>query len=218
MRYPVPAIREQLRKLLELRAPLAATQVATGVDQFVVLTLAPRAAARLRDPGGSAIWETKIYLAQPPSLGIGTQPHYAVLDANRDAALARHETLLRRLEGGAFPQDTSREILRAIRPSIARATQALRDGDPRAAVAALENALRAVGRLDLVRRFLHLYAELFLMRALAIEKTDAGAAVSAYREFIALHAEHPLHHPDTLRAVSKAREAVERLTPTPTRA
>lgn len=213
MRHPVSNIREQLRKLLESRAPLAATQLATHPCQYVVLTLAPRAAARLRDPGGSAIWETRIYVVQPPSLGIGTQPHYAVLDANRDAALARHETLLRRLEGGTFPQETSREILQAIRPSIARATQALRDGDPRAAVAALEAALQVAGRLDFVRRFLHLYTEIFLMRALAVEKTDAGAAVAAYRKLIALHAEYPLHHPDTLRAVARAREAVERLTP-----
>jgi len=130
MRHPAPNIREQLRTLLESRAPLAATRLAIDVDQYVVVTLSPRKTARLRDRGESAIWETKVYVAQPPSFGIGTQPHYAVLDADRDAALARHETLLRRLENGNFPQETSREILHAIRPSVAHATQALRDGNP----------------------------------------------------------------------------------------
>jgi len=217
MRHPVPTIREQLRTLLESRAPLAATRLAMDADQYVVVTLSPRKTARLRDRGESAIWETKIYAAQPPAGGIGTQPHYAVLDADRDAALARHETLLRRLENGNFPQETSREILHAIRPSVAHATQALRDGNPRAAAASLEATLHAAGRLDTVRRFLHLYAELFLMRAIAIEKSNPRAAAAAYREFIALHAEYPLHHPDSLRAVARAREAVERLTPVPTR-
>ena len=215
MRYPLPAVRQQLRKLLEPRAPLAATRVALDPDQYVVLTLTPPTVSRLRDRGGAANWETRVYIAQPPNFGIGTQPHYAVLDPDRDGALARHETLLRRLEGGTFPQEASREILQAIRPSVARATQALRDGDPRAAVAALEAALHAAGRLDLVRRFLHLYAEIFLMRALAVETDNVVAAKAAYREFIALHAEYPLHHRDTLRAVSRAREAVERLTPVP---
>jgi len=215
MRHPVPTIREQLRKLLDSRAPLAATRLAIDVDQYVVVTLSPRKTARLRDRGESAIWETKIYVAQPPSVGIGTQPHYAVLDADRDAALVRHETLLRRLENGNFLQETSREILHAIRPSVAHATQALRDDNPRAAAASLEAALHAAGRLDTVRRFLHLYAELFLMRAIAIERNDTLAATVAYRELIALYAKHPLHHPDTLRAVARAREAVERLTPVP---
>jgi len=215
MRHPVPTIREQLRKLLDSRAPLAATRLAIDVDQYVVVTLSPRKTARLRDRGESAIWETKIYVAQPPSVGIGAQPHYAVLDADRDAALVRHETLLRRLENGNFLQETSREILHAIRPSVAHATQALRDDNPRAAAASLEAALHAAGRLDTVRRFLHLYAELFLMRAIAIERNDTLAATVAYRELIALYAKHPLHHPDTLRAVARAREAVERLTPVP---
>ncbi|MBP1777601.1 MAG: hypothetical protein H6Q86_3611, partial [candidate division NC10 bacterium] len=120
-----------------------------------------------------------------------------------------------RLENGNFPQETSREILHAIRPSVAHATQALRDDNPRAAAASLEAALHAAGRLDTVRRFLHLYAELFLMRAIAIERNDTLAATVAYRELIALYAKHPLHHPDTLRAVARAREAVERLTPVP---
>lgn len=215
MRHPVPTIREQLRKLLESRAPLAATRLATYPDEYVVLTLAPQTAARLRDRGGSAIWETKVYVVRPPSFGIGIESHYAVLDTDRGAALVRHETLLRRLERGDFSQETSREILQAIRPAVARARQLLHDGDSRAAVAALEAALQVIGRLDTIRRFLHLYAEIFLMRALAIEKSDPGAAAAAYRELIALHAEHPLHHPDTLRAVARARVAVERLTPVP---
>lgn len=217
MRYPAPSVREQLRKLLEARAPLAATRVATDEGQYVVLTLAPRAASRLRDRSGSALWETRLYTVQPPGFGIGTQPHYAVLDADRAAALARHEILLRRLECGSFPHESSREILQAVRPSVAHATHALRAGDHRAAVAALEAALRVASRLDLIRRFLHIYAEIFLMRALVFEKMGAGTAVAAYQELIALHAEHPLHHPDTLRAVSKAREGVERLNPVPTR-
>lgn len=215
MRHAVPTIREQLRKLLESRAPLAATRLAIRADQYVVVTLSPRKTARLRDRGESATWETKVYAAQPPSFGIGTQPHYAVLDADRDAALARHETLLRRLENGNFPQETSREILHAIRPSVAHATQALRVGDRSAATASLKAALHAAGRLDLACRFLHLYAEIYLMRALAMEMGNVTAATAAYREFIALHAEHPLHHPDTLHAVAHAREAVERLTPGP---
>jgi hypothetical protein len=215
MRHRVPTIREQLRKLLESRALLAATRVATDVDQYVVLTLAPRTAVRFRDRSGSAIWESRVYLVQPPSFGIGTQPHYAVLDTDRDAALFRHETLLRRLEGGNFAQETSREILQAIRPSVAHATQLLRNGDPDAAVTVLEAALQAAGHLDFVRRFLHLYAEVFLMRALAIEMSDTVAATAAYRELLALHAEYPLHHQEALRAVAQAREAIERLTPTP---
>jgi hypothetical protein len=217
MRYPVPTIREQLRRLMESRALLAATRVATGTDEYVVLTLVPPAAVRFRDRSGSAIWESRVHIVQPPGFGVGTQPHYAVLDADREAALARHETLLRRLERGDFPQDTSREILRAIRPSVAHATQVLRDGDPRAAAAALGAALHAAGRLDLGRRFLHLYAEIYLMRALAMEKGNVTGATAAYRELIALHAEHPLHHPDTLHAVAQARDSIERLTPVPTR-
>jgi hypothetical protein len=215
MRHRAPTIREQLRKLLESRALLTATRVATDLDQYVVLTLAPRAAVRFRDRSGSAIWESRVYLVQPPSFGIGTQPHYAALDTDRDAALFRHETLLRRLECGSFAQETSREILRAIRPFVAHAAQLLRNGDPDAAVIVLEAALHTAGRLDLVRRFLHLYAEIFLMRALAMEKANVTGAAAAYREFIALHAEHPLHHSETLRAVAQAREAIERLTPTP---
>lgn len=216
MRHAVPTIREQLRKLLESRAPLAATRVATDGDHYVVLTLAPRTTSRLAGRSGSVTWETRLYSVQRPGFGVGTQPVYAALDEHREAALARHETLLRRLESGTFPQATSREILQAIRPSVARAAQALRDGNPRAAAASLEAALHVSGRLDLIRRFLHLYAEIFLMRALAIESTDADAAVAAYRDLIALHAEHPLHHPDTLHTVARAREAVERLTPIPT--
>jgi hypothetical protein len=208
-------IRDQLQKLLEPRAPLAATRLVADPDQYVVLTLTPRRTARLRRGGGSEIWETKVYIAQPPGFGIGAQPHYVVLDVDRDAGLARHETLLRRLEGATFPQATSREILQAIRPSTERAAQALRNGDTRTALRMLEEALRVAGRLDAIRRFLHLYAEVFLMRALAIEKSDIVAAGAAYRELIALHADYPLHHPDALQAVAHAREAIERLTPIP---
>jgi hypothetical protein len=89
------------------------------------------------------------------------------------------------------------------------------DGDARAAAASPEAALHVAGRLDRALRFLHLYAEMFLMQALAIERNDTLAATVAYRELIALHAGYPLHHPDTLRAVARAREAVERLTPVP---
>jgi hypothetical protein len=69
--------------------------------------------------------------------------------------------------------------------------------------------------MDPVHHFLHLYAEAFLMRALALEGIDADAAKAAYREFIRLYAALPSPHPDTLRGVARAREAVERLTPTP---
>jgi hypothetical protein len=213
VRFPMPAIRDQLRKQLESREALAATRVVTESDQFVVVTLVPRPAARLFGNGRAAVWETRVYVA--PSFGIGTQPHYVVLDADREAALVRHETLLGRLERAAFLQETSREILQTIRPAIERAAQALRNSDARMALAVLEEALRVAGRLDAVRRFLHLYAEVFLMRALTMEKSDTVAAQAAYRELIALHAEYPLHHPDTQRAVAQAREAVERLTPVP---
>ena len=54
-------------------------------------------------------------------------------------------------------------------------------------------------------------------RALIIEKSDTAAATADYRELMAVHGEYPLRHQDTLRAVAQAREAVERLTPVPTR-
>ena len=215
MRYPVPTILDQLRKQLEPREPLAATRVVTDPDQYGVLTLAPRHAARPFGKRGSATWETRVYLAQAPSFGIGAQPDYVVLDPTREEALARHENLLRRLESASFAQATSREILQAIRPSMERAEKALRDGETHTAVRALDEALRVAGRLDAVRRFLHCYVDVFLVRGLTLEHTDRDAATAAYRELIALHAEHPHHHPETLHGVAQAREAVERLTPVP---
>jgi hypothetical protein len=200
---------------LESREPLAATRLVTDPDQYVVLTLTPRHGARLFGKGGSAIWESRVYRAQLPSLGIGTQPHYVVLDAGRDDALARHENLLRRLERASFEQETSREILQALRPFADRAGQAFGVGETGKALAALEEALRVAERLDMVRRFLHLYVEIFLMRGFLLERADREAAKAAYREIVALHAEHPLHHPETLRGVAWARAAVERLTPVP---
>jgi hypothetical protein len=184
-------------------------------DQYVVLTLVPRRAARLFGKNGVTTWETRVYLAQAPSFGIGAQPHYVVLDPSRDDALTRHENLLRRLESASFAQATSREILQAIRPSIERAGRAFAGGDTEMTAVALEEALRVTGRLDAVRRFLHCYVDVFLMRGLALEHTDREVAKAAYRELIALYAEHPFRHPETLRGVAWAREAVERLTPVP---
>lgn len=215
MRSSIPDIRVQLQKLLERREPLAATRVVTDADQYVVLTLAPRHAARLLGRSGSAVWETRLYLAQPPRFGIGAQSHYVVLDATRADAVARHEALVGRLERGSFDQETSREILRAIHPCTDRAARVFAAADHRAAVAALEEALGVAGRLDTVRRFLHLYVEVFLMRAVTLELADRDAAKAAYRDLIALYADHPLNHPETLRGVARAREAVERLAPVP---
>ncbi len=211
----LPDIRAQLLKILEQREPLAATRVVTGADQYVVLTLAPRHAARLLGGSGSAVWETRVYLAMPPRFGIGAQPHHVVLDATREDAVARHETLVGRLEKGVFDQETSREILRAVRPWTDRAARAFAAADHRATVAALEEALGVAGRLDAVRRFLHLYVDVFLMRAVTLELADLDAAKTAYRDFIALYAEHPLGHLETLRGVAWAREAVERLASVP---
>ena len=216
MRYPVPTIRDQLRRLLEHREPLAATRMVTDPDQYVVLTLAPPHAARVFGRGRPAIWETRVYIAQAPSFGIGAEPHYVALDGRRDDALARHETLLRRLESASFAQATSRELLQAIRPFLERAGQAYAGRDTRTTLAALEEALGVAGRLDAIRRFLHCYVEVFLMRGLTLEHADQEGAKAAYRELIALHADHPLHHPETLRCVAWARAAVERLTPVPT--
>jgi hypothetical protein len=215
VRSSIPDIRVQLQKVLERREPLAATRVVTDADQYVVLTLAPRHAAHLLGRSGSAVWETRLYLAQPPRFGIGAQSHYVVLDATREDAVARHETLIGRLERGVFDHETSCEILRAICPWTDRAARAFAAADHQATVAALEEALGVAGRLDTVRRFLHLYVEVFLMRALTLELADRDAAKTAYRDFIALHAEHPLGHPETLRGVAWAREAIERLAPVP---
>ena len=215
MRSSIPDIRVQLQKVLERRESLAATRVVTDVDQYVVLTLAPRRTARLLGRSGSAAWETRLYLAQPPRFGIGAQSHYVVLDATRADAVARHETLVGRLERGVFDHETSCEILRAIHPCTDRAARAFAADDSRATLAALEEALGVAGRLDAVRRFLHLYVEVFLMRALTLELVDRDAAKAAYQALIALYADRPLNHPDTLRGVAWAREAIERLAPVP---
>jgi len=103
----------------------------------------------------------------------------------------------------------------AVRPLTERAKGAFAGGDTETTVAALEEAILVAGRLDAARRFLHCYVDVFLMRGLALEHTDREVAKAAYRELIALYAEHPLHHPKTLRSVARAREAVERLTPVP---
>ena len=140
---------------------------------------------------------------------------YVVLDATRADAVARHETLVGRLERGVFDHETSREILRAIRPWTDHAARAFAADDSRATLAALEEALGVAGRLDAVRRFLHLYVEVFLMCALMLELADRDAAKAVYRNLIALYADHPLNHPETLRGVAWAREAIERLAPVP---
>jgi len=120
-----------------------------------------------------------------------------------------------RLEAGTFETETSREVLASIRPLMDRGVEAFKAGDHRGAVAAFEEAIRIARRMDAVRCFVHLYQETFLMRALTLECIDPDAAKAAYREFIRLYADLPSHHPDTLRGVAKAREAIERLTPTP---
>jgi hypothetical protein len=96
-----------------------------------------------------------------------------------------------------------------------RATERYQVGDLEAARAALEEALRVAGRMDAVHHFLHLYQEVFLMRALVLEGDDSEAAKAAYREFIALSAGLPSPHPEVQRAVARARAAIERLTPIP---
>jgi len=106
-------------------------------------------------------------------------------------------------------------VLESIYPLVQRATERFHVEDLGEARAALEEALRVAGRMDAVYHLLHLYQEVFLMRALALEGDDPEAAKAAYREFIALYAGLPSPHPEVQRAVARAREAIERLTPVP---
>jgi hypothetical protein len=216
MRYPVPNIRLKVQGLREPRKPLASTLVGTDVGHFVVLTLAPLKAARLMGRGPHALWETRVHESDAEvRVGLGSAPRYAAFSGTETEALARHETLVARLEAGTFETETAREVLAPIRPLMDRGAEAFKAGDHRGAVAAFEQAIRIARRMDAVRHFLHLYQEVFLMRALTLECLDPDAAKAAYRELIQLYAHLPSHHPDALRGVAKAREAVERLTPTP---
>ena len=216
MRYPVPNIRLKLQGIREPRKSLASTLVETDAGHFVVLTLAPLKAARLMGQGPHALWETRVHESDPEvRVGLACAPRYAAFSETETEALARHEALVARLEAGTFETETAREVLAPIRPLMDRGAEAFKAGDHRGAVAAFEEAIRIARRMDAVRHFLHLYQEVFLMRALALECIDPDAAKAAYREFIQLYADLPSHHPDTLRGVAKAREAVERLTPTP---
>lgn len=216
MRQPVPNIHLKLRLIGEPRSPLASTLVVAGEVQFVVLTLAPLRIGRLLGKGPRTLWETRVYTFDPgSSVGLGSAPRYAVLGGTQGEALDRHETLVRRLEAGTFETETAREVLGPIRPLMRQAAEAFRAGDPRAAVMALDEAIRIAGRTDRLHTFLHLYQEAFLMRALALECTDSVAAKAAYRDFIHLCAGLPSPHPDTFRGMARAREAIERLTPTP---
>ncbi len=216
MRYPVPNIRLKLQGIRESRKPLASTLVETDAGHFVVLTLAPLKPARLMGQGPRALWETRVHESDPEvRVGLGSVPVYVTFTATEAEALARHEALITRLEAGTFETETAREVLAPIRPLMDRGADAFKAGDHQGAVAAFEEVIRLGRRLDAVRHFLQLYQEAFLMRALALECIDPDAAKAAYREFIQLYAALPSHHPETLRGVAKAREAVERLTPTP---
>ena len=216
MRHPVPNIHLKLRALREPRSPLASTSVVNEAGQFVVLTLAPLKTARLMGQGPRALWETRVYAFDPQgSVGLGTTPRYAVLNASQAEALDRQEALVARLEAGSFERETAREVLAPVRPLMHQAAKAFGAGDPRRAVAALDETIRIAGRMDVLHTFLHLYQEAYLMRALALECTGPDAAKAAYRDFIHLCSGLPAPHPDTLRGVARAREAIERLTPTP---
>jgi hypothetical protein len=216
VRAPIPNIRIQLRALLETRSPLAATLVAGREGYYIVFTLAPRAAARLLKRRVEGLWETRVHPTEPPPrAGLGLRPRYAVLSGSVREAEAHHEALVGRVEAGTFEAETAREVLRATHPLIEGAAGAFERGDESTAMAALNDLLQAVDRVDPLHAFLHLYQEAYLMRGIILERTDPTAAKAAYREFIALRAEVPLPHPDTLRAAAWAREAVERLTPTP---
>ena len=213
---PVPDIHLKLRGIREPRKPLASTLLVTASGQFVVLTLAPLKTARLMGQGPRALWETRVYAFDlKTSVGLGSAPRYAACSEREDEALARHETLVARLEAGTFETDTARDVLEPIYPLVERAMERFQVGDPREARATLEEALRVAERVDAVHHFLHLYQEVFLMRALVLECDDPEAAKAAYRKFIALYAGLPSPHPEVLRAVARAREAIERLTPIP---
>ncbi len=216
MRYPVPNINLKLRAIREPRSPLAATLVEAEDERCLVLTLAPLKTARMMGKGPRSAWETRLYAFDAQvSVGLAGLPRYAVLSASHEEALSRHEALLARLEAGSFEAETSREVLAPIRPLIDRAAELFRVRTYPEAVAVLEEAIRVAGLMDLVHSFLHLYQEAYLMRALALECVDPVAAKAAYRDFIHLYAGLPSPHPDTLRGVARARETVERLTPTP---
>jgi len=216
MRQSVPDLQRKLQGLREPRKSLASTLVETDAGHFVVLTLAPPTAARLTGRGPHALWETRVHESDPEvRVGLGSVPVYVTFSATEAETLARHEALVARLEAGTFETETAREVLAPIRPLMDRGAEAFKAGDHRGAVAVFEEVIRLGRRLDAVRHFLHLYQEAFLMRALVLECIDPDAAKAAYREFIQLYADLPSHHPETLRGVAKAREAVERLTPTP---
>jgi hypothetical protein len=216
MRYPVPNIGLKLQGLREPRKPVASTLVGTEAGHFVVLTLAPLRSARVIGRGPRALWETRVHESDAEvRMGLAGAPQYSVVSPSETEALARHEALVARLEAGTFETETAREVLAPIRPLIDRGAEAFKAGEHQGAVAAFEEAIRVARRMDAVRHFLHLYQEAFLMRALTLECLDPDAAKAAYRELIQLYAHLPSHHPDTLRGVAKAREAVERLTPTP---
>ncbi len=213
----VPDIHLKLRGIREPRKPLASTLLVTASGQFVVLTLSPLRTARLMGQGAHAHWETRVYAFDLESrVGFGSAPRYAVLSQNEAEALDRHDALVTCLEAGTFEADTARDVLGPIYPLVERAMDRFQVGDLREARAALEEALRVAGRMDAVHHFLHLYQEVFLMRALTLEGDGAEAAKAAYREFISLYAGLPSPHPEVLRAVARAREAIDRLTPMPT--
>lgn len=213
MRQPVPDLERKLQGLREPRKPLASTLVVTETGCFVILTLAPLRAARLMGQGTRALWETRVHETDAEvRAGLASTPRYATLSATEAEALARHEALVARLEAGTFETETGQEVLAPIRPLMQRAAEAFRAGDPKGTIAALDEVIRVAGRLDSVHAFLHLYQEAFLMRALALEGNDPAAAKAAYREFIRLYAGLPSPDPEVLRAVARAREAVERLT------
>ena len=215
-RSPVSDIHPKLRGIREPRKPLASTLVVTAGGQFVVLTLAPLKTARLMGHGSRALWETRVYAFDlKTGVGLGSAPRYAAFSEREDNALVRHEALVTRLESGTFERDTARDVLDPIHPLVERAMERSQVGDSQEASAALEEALRVARRVDAVHHFLHLYQEVFLMRGLVLEGDDPEAAKAAYREFIALYAGLPSPHPEVLRAVARAREAIERLTPIP---
>ena len=216
MRYPASNVQHQLQGLLELRTPLAATVVSTAGAHYVVLTLVPLKAARLFRHGTRALWETRVYVSEPPpKVRLGASAHYAVFDANRTEALLRHGRLVDRLEAGSFEAETGREIVGAIGSSVDRVAEAFRAGDFSGSVTALDETIGVAARLDATQSFLRLYQEAFLMRGLALEWIDVAKGKQAYRDFIDRCARLAPYHPDTLRAVAWARETVERLAPIP---
>lgn len=216
MRQSVPDLQRKLQGLRESRKPIASTLVVTGAGHFVVLTLAPLRAARIMGQGPRALWETRVHETDAEvRAGLASTARYAAFSATEAEALTRHEALVARLEAGTFESETAREVLAPIRPLMQRAADAFKAGDPQGTMAALDEVIRVAGRLDTAYAFLHLYQEAFLMRALVLEGSDPAAAKAAYREFIRLYAGLPSPDPEVLRAVARAREAIERLTPRP---